>query len=354
MSAAAANIKTRPVPALGTGPVTAPLVEPVVISARPEADPLPRTQFLRDRTSSIIAYNDSPDVGFEASINPYRGCEHGCIYCYARPFHEYLGFSSGLDFETKIMVKADAPKLLRAELSARRWKPQTIAMSGVTDCYQAVERKLKLTRGCLEVLAEFRNPVAIITKNFLVTRDIDLLSELARFQAAAVFISLTTLDTELRRVMEPRTSPPAARLAAIHALAQAGIPVGVLVAPVIPGLTDHEIPALLEAAAKASACAAGYVLLRLPHAVAPLFEQWLATHFPERKEKVLNRVRAVREGKLSEYAFGKRMRGEGIFADQMSSLFDVACRKHGLAGSLPDLSAAAFRRVSSHQPELAL
>src|SRR5438105_5407884 len=182
----------------------------------PEQDPLPRTQFLKDTTSTVITYNNSPDVGFEASINPYRGCEHGCIYCYARPFHEYLGFSAGLDFETKIMVKQDAPKLLRDELSSSKWQPKVIGISGVTDCYQPVERRLKLTRGCLEVLAEFRNPVAIITKNHLVTRDIDLLGQLAACNAAGVFVSVTTLDPELRRVMEPRTSPPAARLAAIR------------------------------------------------------------------------------------------------------------------------------------------
>src|SRR5262252_8690683 len=207
-------------------------------AADPE-EPLPRTQFLKDSARSIIARNDSPDIPFETSINPYRGCEHGCVYCYARPFHEYLGFSPGIDFETKILVKEDAPKLLREELSSPKWKPQTIAMSGVTDCYQPVERRLKLTRGCLEVLAEFRNPVAIVTKNNLVTRDIDVLTRLAEVNAVAVFISLTTLDTDLRKVMEPRTSPPAARLAAIRALANAGIPVGVLIAPVIPGLTDH-------------------------------------------------------------------------------------------------------------------
>ena len=320
----------------------------------PEQDPLPRTQFLKDISSTIIAYNDSPDVGFEASINPYRGCEHGCIYCYARPFHEYLGFSSGLDFETKIMVKENAPKLLRAELSSPKWKPQVIGMSGVTDCYQPVERKLKLTRGCLEVLAECRNPVAIITKNFLVTRDIDLLAELARHRAAAVFISLTTLDTELRKVMEPRTSPPAARLRAIEMLSQAGIPAGVLLAPIIPGLTDHEIPSLVEAAAKAGAMSAGYVVLRLPHAVAPLFEQWLANHFPDRKEKVLNRVRSMRHGKLYESAFGERMSGKGIFADQIQSLFDVACRKHGIGGDRQELSTAAFRRPRTAQLEMSL
>jgi DNA repair photolyase len=318
----------------------------------PDEDPLPRTQFLRDRTRTIITYNDSPDVGFEASINPYRGCEHGCIYCYARPFHEYLGFSAGLDFESKIMVKPDAPGLLREELSSPKWRPQVIAMSGVTDCYQPVERKLKLTRGCLEVLAEFRNPVGIVTKNVLVTRDIDMLAELARYNAVAVFISLTTLDTELRRVMEPRTSPPAARLAAIQALSTAGIPVGVLMAPVIPGLTDHEIPAVVAAAAEAGARAAGHVMLRLPHAVAPLFEQWLGTHFPDRKEKVLHRIREIRGGKLYDSAFGKRMSGEGIFATQIDSLFEVACRKHGLTGRIPELSTASFRRPAGAQLSL--
>jgi DNA repair photolyase len=318
----------------------------------PEEDPSPRTQFLRDKSQSIIAYNDSPDIGFEASINPYRGCEHGCIYCYARPFHEYLGFSSGLDFETKIMVKEDAPQLLRKELASPKWKPKMIAISGVTDCYQPVERKLKLTRRCLQVLAEFRNPVGLVTKNVLVTRDIDVLGELAKYQAAQVFISLTTLDTELRKVMEPRTSPPAARLSAIRALAQAGIPVGALIAPVIPGLTDHELPALVEAAAEAGARTAGYVILRLPHGVAPMFERWLETHFPDRKDKVLNRVRAMRGGKLYESAFGKRMRGEGIFADQIDSLFEVARRKYGLTECLPELSTAAFRKPPGAQLDL--
>jgi len=314
-----------------------------------EEDPLPRTQFLKDHTRTIITRNDSPDVGFEASINPYRGCEHGCIYCYARPTHEYLGFSSGLDFETKIMVKENAPALLRTELSSPRWRPQVLAMSGVTDPYQPIERRLKITRGCLEVLAEFRNPVCLITKNQLVTRDIDLLGELARHQAAAVFISLTTLDAELRKVMEPRTAPPAARLATLKTLAQAGIPVGVLLAPVIPGLTDHEIPSLVQAAVEAGARFAGHVTLRLPHAVAPLFEQWLENHFPNKKEKVLNRLRALRGGKLYDAEFGKRMRGEGIFAEQMDQMFDVACRKAGIAGGRSNLSAESFRRPANSQ-----
>src|SRR5213592_1870120 len=211
-------------------------------------EPAPQTQFFKDHSSSIITTNDSPDVGFEASVNPYRGCEHGCIYCYARPFHEYLGFSAGLDFETKIMVKENAPELLRRELSSAKWKPKVIALSGVTDCYQPVERKLQLTRRCLEVLAEFRNPAAIVTKNNLVTRDVDVLTELARHEAAAVFISVTTLDGELRKRSEPRTSPPAARLSAIETLSKAGVPAGVLVAPVIPGLTDHEMPSIIDAA----------------------------------------------------------------------------------------------------------
>jgi DNA repair photolyase len=318
----------------------------------PEEDPLPRTLFLKDSSQTVIAYNDSPDIGFEASVNPYRGCEHGCIYCYARPFHEYLGFSSGLDFETKIMVKENAAKLLREELSSPKWKPQVIAMSGVTDCYQPVERKLKLTRGCLEVLAEFRNPVGIVTKNFLVARDMDLLAELARHNAATVYISITTLDTELRRVMEPRTSPPAARLEAVRRLAEAGIPVGILMAPIIPGLTDHEIPAVLDAAARAGAKVAGHVTLRLPHSVAPLFEQWLQTHFPDRKEKVLNRLRALRGGKLYDSQFGKRMRGEGIFADQIDQLFDVARRKAGIGQRGGELSTAAFRRPGGAQLQL--
>jgi DNA repair photolyase len=318
----------------------------------PEEDTLPRTVFLKDFTSTIIARNDSPDIGFEASINAYRGCEHGCIYCYARPTHEYLGFSAGLDFETRIMVKERAPELLRRELSSPKWKPQTIAMSGVTDCYQPVERKLKLTRGCLEVLAEFRNPVGIVTKNHLITRDIDVLSVLARHKAVATFISVTTLDTDLRKVMEPRTSPPASRLATIEALSNAGIPVGVLLAPVIPGLTDHEMPAILSAAVKAGAKYAGYVPLRLPYAVAPLFEEWLGRHFPDRKEKVLHRIRDIRGGKLNDPEFGSRMRGQGIFAEQMEKMFDVACRKAGMPDERLKLSTANFRRPGGVQGEL--
>ena len=314
--------------------------------------PGPRTQFFKDHSQTVISRNDSPDIGFRAGVNPYRGCEHGCIYCYARPFHEYLGFSAGLDFESKIMVKLDAPELLRKELSSPKWSPQVIFMSGVTDSYQPVERKLKLTRRCLEVLAEFRNPVFIVTKNKLVTRDIDLLAELARHHAAGVLLSITTLDSELRTVMEPRTSPPAARLAAIRELAAAGIPVGVNVAPIIPSLTDHETPAILQAAAAAGATSAGYTVVRLPHAVAPLFEKWLAIHFPERKEKVLNRLRAMRGGKLYDAQWGQRFSGKGIFADQIAQMFDVARRRAGIADDGGELSTASFRRAAGAQLSL--
>jgi len=276
----------------------------------PEDDVLPRTQFFKDHSKTVIAHNDSPDIGFRSSVNPYRGCEHGCIYCYARPTHEYLGFSAGLDFESKIMVKEDAPELLRHELSSPKWEPQIIVMSGVTDCYQPVERKLKLTRRCLEVLLDFRNPVAIITKNSLVTRDIDLLSELAKYQCASVCLSITTLDNGLRQVMEPRTSPPEARLAAIRKLSAANIPVSVNVAPVIPGLTDHEMPAILKAAHEAGATSAGFTMVRLPHANAPLFEKWLETHFPDRRDKVLNQIKAMRGGKMYNSQWGTRMRGK--------------------------------------------
>jgi DNA repair photolyase len=311
------------------------------------------TLFLRDDSRSIIVRNDSPDIGFDASINPYRGCEHGCAYCYARPTHEYLGFSAGLDFESKILVKPDAPDLLRRQLSSLRWKPQTLSLSGVTDPYQPVERKLRITRRCLEVLAEFRNPVAVVTKNYLVTRDIDLLSELARHNAAVVAISLTTLDDDLRRVMEPRTSRPTRRLAAIEALARAGVPVGVMTAPVIPGLNDHELPALISAADEAGASFASYTPVRLPYAVRPLFEDWLARNFPERKEKVLNRIRLMRGGKLNDPRFGTRMKGEGIFAEQIAQLFSISCRRAAIEGKrFPKLSTAAFRQTGGVQPRL--
>ena len=318
--------------------------EPHDLASLDENRPARRTDFFRDASKTIIARNNSPDVGFETSVNPYRGCEHGCIYCYARPTHEYLGFSAGLDFESKIMVKEDAPELLEAELSSPKWKPQVVVMSGVTDPYQPVERKLKLTRRCLEVLARFRNPVAIITKNHLVTRDADILRELAANDAAAVNISVTSLDPKLQRVLEPRTSAPGSRLDAIAHLHAEGIPVGVMVAPIIPGLTDHEVPAILKACARAGAQFAGYTVVRLPWAVAPLFERWLDEHFPDRKEKILGRIRNLRGGeKLNQSQWYSRMTGDGIFAEQISSLFQVCCRRAGI-GARPRLSTAAFRR----------
>jgi DNA repair photolyase len=309
----------------------------------PSEDPSPATRFYRDRTSAIINYNDSPDIGFSASINPYRGCEHGCIYCYARPTHEYLGWSAGLDFETRIMVKEDAPELLRRELASRKWKPQVIAMSGVTDCYQPAERRFQITRRCLGVLAESRNPVGIVTKNHLVTRDIDHLQELAGHRAAVVFVSVTTLDAELAQKLEPRASLPRHRLAAIRRLREAGVPAGVLVAPIIPAVNDHEMPAILAAAAESGAQFASYTVLRLPYGLGPLFEDWLVRHFPDRKEKVLNQIRELREGKLNDPNFGSRMRGQGIFAEQIRQMFHVARRKAGIGEAGPELSIASFR-----------
>lgn len=345
-------------PILGRGTALNPpnRFDKLVFEEDPEAadpdSPRPRTEFLRDASRSILARNQSPDVGFDVSINPYRGCLHGCVYCFARPNHEYLGFSSGLDFETKILVKENAPTLLREELSKPSWKPQAIAISGVTDCYQPIERKLEITRRCLAVLAEFRNPVLIVTKNRLVARDCDLLGDLARDRAAAVFLSITTLDGELQRKMEPRTSPPERRLEAIAALTAAGVPAGVLVAPVVPGLTDHEIPAILEAAARAGAKFAGYVPLRLPYAVKELFERWLGDHFPDRKDKVLHRIRSLRDGKLNDPNFGSRLRGEGIFAEEIRALFTIACRRAGIGGRRIELSTDAFRRPGGRQLDL--
>ena len=303
-----------------------------------------KTEVLKDTSRTIITENKSPDIGFNYSVNPYRGCEHGCAYCYARPTHEYLGFSPGLDFESKIVIKEHAPELLREALMKRSWKPQVIHISGVTDCYQPLERKLELTRGCLKVLAEFRNPVSMITKNALITRDIDIFKDLAAIGGVMLMISVTSLNAELIRKLEPRTSHPLARLKAIEALANAGIPVGVNVAPCIPGLTDHEMPMILKAAKDAGATMAGYTALRLPSSVLPIFEEWLEVHQPLRKEKVLNSVRDIRGGKLNSAEFGSRMRGEGPRADQMAQLFKLYTRKYELNMKDFNLSTAHFQR----------
>jgi DNA repair photolyase len=471
-----------------------------------ERAPALRTRYYRDPSRTLIARNESPDVGFDASINPYRGCSHGCVYClgpdtpvlcadliwrpigelrvgdelvgfdeyprsprharklrrahveaiwwsrkttlrlitrkadvtttaehrwlqhrpewwsrtdrllpgeflhqlgasdvdrirrdgiyrsmpildpepieaiepgpvgdvvdiqtstrtfyaaglathncYARPTHEYLGLSAGLDFESHILVKEDAPALLEKALRAPSWEPEVIAISGVTDPYQPVERKLRITRGCLAVLAKYRNPCSIITKSGLVTRDIDLLRELAEHDAALVNVSITSLDDHVRRVMEPRASPPRERLRAVEALAKAGVPVGVMVAPVVPGITDSEIPALVAAAANAGARTVHKVMLRLPHGVADLFEAWLTRHFPDRVAKVMGRVRAMRGGQRYDSRFFTRQRGEGVYADQIDDLFELSCRKAGVNVDPPKLSTAAFRRPGGEQLSL--
>lgn len=315
-----------------------------------EADPAGTsrrpTRVFRDAARSILTRNQSPDVGFDWSLNPYRGCEHGCVYCYARPTHEYLGFSPGLDFESRILAKLEAATLLREALASPRWSPQALVMSGVTDPYQPVESRLGITRGCLEVLAECRHPVALITKSRRVLRDLDLLGELAAVAAAHVTLSVTTLDRQLQQALEPRASSPEARLEAIRGLAGAGVPVAVNVAPVIPGLTDHEIPAILEAAAGAGASAAGFVLLRLPHGVKDLFVDWLGVHRPERAGRILSRIRETREGALYRSPFGARMRGTGEYARQIERLFTVSARRFGLGKRSLDLSTRAFRRPS--------
>ncbi len=312
--------------------------------ADPDVPPSPATRYRRDPSRSVVASNDSPDVGFDRSVNPYRGCEHGCIYCFARPTHEYLGLSSGLDFETQILVKEEAPELLRRALAAPRWTPQVVAMSGVTDPYQPVERRLEITRRCLAVLLEFRNPVQIITKSRLVARDADLLGALAREGCASVAVSVTSLDARLQRRMEPRAPRPALRLQAIRALAEAGVPVGVMIGPVLPGLTDQEIPDILAAASRAGASYAGYTLLRLPHAVKELFVEWLERHYPERRDKVLHRILSLRDGRLNDPRFHRRHRGDGVFAQQIEALFSLSCRRAGLAGSRAPLRTDRFRR----------
>jgi DNA repair photolyase len=311
-----------------------------------------RTQFYDDTSRSILAKNDSPDISFTYSINPYRGCEHGCVYCYARPSHEYLGFSAGLDFESKIMVKRNAPKLLEEALSKKSWVPQTVTISGNTDCYQPAERLFKLTRSCLEVFLRFRNPVGIITKNALILRDLDILQEMASLNIVHVLISMITLDPDLVRKMEPRTAAPTSRLKAMSELAKMGIPVGLNLAPVIPGLTDQEIPALLKAAADNGATAAAFSPVRLPGAVEPLFIEWIRRTFPDRAEKVLNRIRDIHEGKLNDSRFGSRMSGKGKIAELMSDLFDLHASRYGLDKGWEELTTKHFRSPSNAQAEL--
>ncbi len=303
----------------------------------------PATEYLPDESQSIVAENDSPDVGFRYSLNPYRGCSHGCSYCYARPYHEYLGLSAGLDFETKIFVKHRAAELLRDFLARPSWRPETIAFSGVTDCYQPAEREFLITRGCLAVAAECRQPVGIVTKNALVTRDLDLLQKLAAHGAIRVSLSITTLDAELARVMEPRTSQPAARLRALRELADAGIPTNVMVAPVIPGLTDSEMPAILAAAREAGAQTAGYVLLKLPTTVREVFTDWLRRSYPDRSGRIESLIRSTRAGRLNDSQFGRRQVGTGNVAELIADTFRIWTARLSFAGDRAPLNRDAFR-----------
>lgn len=314
--------------------------------------PSPKTKLIRDHTKNILSTNQSPDIPFTYSINPYRGCEHGCIYCYARPTHEFLGYSAGKDFESRIVVKYDAAKMLRKKFNTKGWKPETIVMSGVTDPYQPIERDLRITRACLMVFEEFLNPVSIITKNYLVTRDIDILKKLAEHNAVHVTLSATTLDRDLARVMEPRTSQPGRRLEAIKKLSDNGISVGVNVAPIIPGLTDHECVNILEAAKEAGAQYAGYTIVRLPYGVKNLFVNWLEQHFPDRKDKVLNRIKSIRDGDLNDATFSKRFRGEGVFAEQIRNLFKINKERLGFNSGRNSLNAEDFRPGKGTQLKL--
>ena len=301
------------------------------------------TEYLSDESQSVISENDSPDIPFRYSLNPYRGCSHGCSYCYARPSHEYLGLGAGLDFESKILVKRAAPQLLRHFLVRSQWQPEPIILSGVTDPYQPAERQFGVTRGCLEVTLEARQPVAIITKNALVLRDLDLLAELAALRLVEVNVSLSTLDAGLARAMEPRTSSPDARLRALRELSAAGVPARIMVAPIVPGLNDSSIPEVLAAAAEAGAQSAGYVLLRLPLAVLPIFQAWLEQYVPEKRARIEALVRSTRGGELNDSTFGKRMRGAGTYAQQIAQTFGVFRRRYDLQQRLPELDVSQFR-----------
>ncbi len=310
------------------------------------------TTFLQDDSLSVISKNDSPDLGFDYSFNPYRGCEHGCIYCYARPTHEFLGFSSGLDFETKIMVKTNAANLLEKELSKKNYIPKLIMFSGNTDCYQPLERKLKITREALKVCLKYKNPVAVITKNLLVQRDVDILKEMAEEKLITVTLSITSLDSKLCRKMEPRTASPIKRLETIELMSKNNIPAGVNIAPIIPGLNDEEIPSILKAAAEWGAVYAGHIMLRLPYQVKDLFVEWLQREFPDRAKKIINKIKEMRNGKLNSSEFGKRFSADGEQAEIIQNLFLLSCKKYGLNKKRIALDANNF--VNSYNKQLEL
>jgi DNA repair photolyase len=313
-----------------------------------------RTQVRPDASRTIIARNDSPDVPFDRSINPYRGCEHGCVYCYARPSHAYLGLSPGLDFETKLFAKHDAAVLLRRELARPGYACAPITLGGNTDAYQPVEKRLRITRRVLEVLAEHRHPAVVVTKSALVLRDLDLIKDMAAQGLARVAVSITTLDPGLARKLEPRAPAPHRRLTALRELSAAGVPTTVMVAPVVPGLTDHEIEQILAAASAAGAERAGYVLLRLPYEVEELMTAWLETHYPGRAARVLALVRQCRGGRLNDSTFGRRMVGQGAFADLIRRRFELACRRYGFVRGGPGLRTDLFRPPAPERGQLPL
>ncbi len=319
-----------------------------------EPAPALETTVTAEPARTILTPNESPDVPFDRSVNPYKGCEHGCIYCFARPSHAYLDLSPGLDFESRIFSKPAAPDLLRSELRRRGYRCEPIALGANTDPYQPVETELRITRGILEVLAEHRHPVMVVTKSHRVLRDLDLLQPMAADGLAAVYLSITTLDRVLARRMEPRAPTPERRLQAVAALASAGVPVGVLASPMIPGLNDHELERILEAATRAGARTANTILVRLPHEVKGLFVDWLRTHYPEREKKVLGRIREARGGRLNDPRFGERMRGSGPYAALLGRRFEVACRRLGLDLERPVLTCSKFRvpPAASAQPSL--
>ncbi len=318
------------------------------------APPVLATQVHEDATRSIISTNQSPDIPFDQSINPYRGCEHGCIYCYARPTHAYWGFSPGLDFEVHLFKKSNGPALLEEALRKKNYVCKPITIGANTDPYQPVERRYQITRQLLEVLQAFRHPVAIITKSALVMRDLDILSEMARDGLAHVFVSITSLDNRLARCMEPRAATPQRRLEAVAALADAGVPTGVMAAPMIPALNDHELEAILEQAAAAGAYRAGYIMLRLPLELKDLFREWLLTHYPDRADHVLHLLQSVRGGKDYDAAFGQRMRGVGVYADLLSARFKLACRRHHLNLRRPLLDVTQFKPPPRAGDQMAL
>lgn len=313
-----------------------------------------RTHVTDEIARRIISRNNSPDVPFDRSINPYRGCEHGCIYCFARPTHAYLGLSPGLDFETELYAKRNAAELLRAELTKASYRPAVLALGANTDPYQPIERGLAITRSILEVLEDFNHPVGITTKSALVVRDLDILSRMACKGLVRVFLSVGTLDADLARLLEPRANTPGRRVEAIRRLAEAGVPAGVIVAPIIPALNDYDIERVLEASAQAGAEGAGYVMLRLPLEVRDLFVEWLHAHFPSRAAHVMSLIEQVRDGRHNDANFGSRMRGTGQYAELVRRRFELACRRHGLNLTRRPLDTTQFRRPGAHGPQLNL